>query len=93
MVKRRLAESPCGEREDSARPRDGIDRFSSTRAAAGGFGIGQTFANVFSKVAVRSRKAESRAKVAVWGLGLRRSVGGRGLTGKVLRSRTARLTD
>ena len=56
-------------------------------------GLGKTFAKVFPKVAVRSRKAESRAKVAVWGLGLRRSVGGRGLTGKVLRSRTARLTD
>ena len=27
----------------------------------------QTFAKVFSKFAVWSRKAESRAKVAVWG--------------------------
>ena len=66
---------------------------SAVRPWGGRFGLGKTFAKVFPKVAVRSRKAESRAKVAVWGLGLRRSVGGRGLTGKVLRSRTARLTD
>ena len=35
------------------------------------FGVGQTFAKVFSKFAVRSRKAESRTKVAVssWWVG------------------------
>ena len=34
-------------------------------------GVGQTFAKVFSKFAVRSRKAESRTKVAVssWWVG------------------------
>ena len=35
--------------------------------AATQFGVGKTFAKVFPKVAVGSRKAESRAKVAAWG--------------------------
>ena len=61
-----LCHSLCGVRRFGR-----VVRRGGARQRALDLGVGQTFAKVFSKFAVRSRKAESRTKVAVssWWVG------------------------